>query len=921
MDRPANRQIGETRSSTLRRYAAAAVVLLVGVALSVALFVVVHNSQWRRIQTDFERAAEDRVSAVKREIESHLLIVESLGSFVASSRELQEGDIRRFRGQFRAFVPPLLSRRRSIQALKLVPRVLHRQREAYEAGVREAGHPGFQITERQTQGKMVRAARREEYFPVHFVEPLKGNEIALGFDLASDPTRLEALNRSRDTGRMLATARITLVQETGEQFGFLVFVPVYRKGAPADTIRDRRENLEGFGLGVFRIGDIVENALSYVKPEGIDMRLLDSSADSGKQFLHSHSSRMRGSPAAQNSGMVAALQAAMRYRETFDVAGRRWTIVCTPTGEFLSSATTWQIWGSLAGGLLLTGTLVFYLVSTITHATRIAKANQQLSDEIVQRRRAEHELSKAKDAAEEANRAKSDFLAKMSHEIRTPMTAILGYADLLTDPALSPSDRDNHVAVIRRNGERLLGLINQILDLSKIEAGKMTVEMRRCGLVSVVADVAGTMGPRAEQRGTCLSVEYAGELPETILTDAARLRQAMINLVGNAVKFTENGSVRIVVTFLPDWREGLPAVRMQVIDTGIGISKEKLPHLFDPFMQADASTSRRYGGTGLGLAITHYIAELLGGQLTVQSAPGTGSTFTMTIPTGSLEGVNMLDRPAEAARAPAPGPQAPGPRTLAGIRVLLAEDGIDNQRLIQAVLSRAGASVEIAENGRVAVSKADAETFDVILMDMQMPEMDGYQATGILRNRGCDAPILALTAHAMSVDRQRCLAAGCDDHLAKPIDHVRLIEAVAEHAGRRAAGENGAADSARTDAGEARQAIEPELADDPHLAGLIDEFVAGLADRVGAIRGALAHGDLARVQRLSHQLRGAAGSYGYAALTDLARRVEQAAKGGDTEGARLALKELADLAQAVIRARRPRGRLDQQLHGRPQEEG
>jgi len=515
------------------------------------------------------------------------------------------------------------------------------------------------------------------------------------------------------------------------------------------------------------------------------------------------------------------------------------------------------------------------------------------------------ELVTARNQAETATAAKSSFLANMSHEIRSPMTAILGYTDLLADPTLTPSARNNYLAVVRRNGEHLLYLINDILDLSKIEAGKLALDVQPCSLVSLVADVAGMMRPRAGERGNSLVVEYAGELPETVRTDGPRLRQALVNLVGNAVKFTEKGTVRIRVAFLPEWRGAGPAVKIEVIDTGIGIRAELLRQLFQPFNQGDASVSRRFGGTGLGLAISRHIAELLGGELTVQSTFGQGSTFSLTLPTGDLQGVRMLPSPAEALEESVPEPGLSTGKELAGVRVLLAEDGFDNQVLIRTVLGKAGAEVEIAENGRVAVDKAQAEPFDVILMDMNMPEMDGYQATRTLRDRGYAQPILALTASAMPDDAERSRAAGCDGHLTKPIDRAQLVRTIAEYAARASA----AGDRALPSGGETRAHLEADaqeapvsqFADDPDIAAILGPFVAGLDAQVRAMHEALAghrHQDLRRV---AHQMKGAGGSYGYPALTDAAKALEDAAKNEDPAGAATALERLAALCQAIQR--------------------
>ena len=411
------------------------------------------------------------------------------------------------------------------------------------------------------------------------------------------------------------------------------------------------------------------------------------------------------------------------------------------------------------------------------------KAHQEHLEELVNIRT--QEMVAAKEAAEAANRAKSDFLATISHEIRTPMTAILGYADLLMDPQLDASTRDNYATTIHRSGEYLLGLINDILDLSKIEAGKVKMLFDRCNLVAILADVAELLRPRAQMNRLQFAVEYAGPMPQTIYSDGDRLRQAIINLAGNAIKFTEKGSVRIVATFRPATPQNDATVQIDVIDTGIGISPETMTHLFRPFTQGNSFIPRKYGGTGLGLVISHHIARLLGGALTATSELGTGSTFSLTIPTGSLDGVAMLQNPTEFVipEADRIKPWTSEVANLTGTRILLAEDGIDNRDLIETLLRHAGAEVATAENGRVAVEKTQDETFDLILMDMNMPEMDGYEATRILRDRGYRGPIVALTANAMIGDSERCLNAGCDGYLTEPIDRKRLIQLVAASIG------------------------------------------------------------------------------------------------------------------------------------------
>jgi signal transduction histidine kinase/ActR/RegA family two-component response regulator len=397
------------------------------------------------------------------------------------------------------------------------------------------------------------------------------------------------------------------------------------------------------------------------------------------------------------------------------------------------------------------------------------------------------ELEIARRRAEQANKAKTEFLANMSHEIRTPMTAILGFADILlleegTESA--PPERIDALQTIKRNGEHLLELLNDILDLSKIEASCLAVERIRFAPTKIVSDVISLMKIRAEAKSLEFRVAYAGQIPETIESDPTRLRQILINLVGNALKFTTAGSVEIRVRLLHgDTDEG--RLEFAVADTGVGMTREQLDRLFRPFTQADASTTRKFGGTGLGLSITKRLTEMLGGRIGAESEAGLGSTFIATIATGPLSGVRMIEPSAPRPSAPKPTSVAQPQTSILNRRVLLAEDGIDNQRLVSFVLKKAGAHVSIVENGQAAMELAlearDAgQPYDVILMDIQMPVMDGYTATSRLRAAGYDGPIIGLTAHTMSGDRDKCIAAGCDDYATKPIDRAKLVSLIAD---------------------------------------------------------------------------------------------------------------------------------------------
>ncbi|MEZ6318630.1 MAG: PAS domain-containing protein [Phycisphaerales bacterium] len=374
--------------------------------------------------------------------------------------------------------------------------------------------------------------------------------------------------------------------------------------------------------------------------------------------------------------------------------------------------------------------------------------------------RVNKELKAARDAAEAAGRAKSAFLANMSHELRTPLSAIVGYAELLADEH-DPETVALAAGVIESNGRHLLGMVNDVLDLAKVEADRVRIELAECSLPHLIEDVLATCAPRADSQGVRLGFTLGDRAPEDVRTDPGRLRQILLNLVGNAVKFTSAGDVRV--------RVGVEhsQIAIDVEDTGIGMSPDFVGRLFEPFTQADDSSTRSHAGTGLGLAISRRLARLLGGELVChRSSPNEGTVMRLRLP-------NLPVLP----RTSAPAPEAPRLPADLACRVLLAEDGPDNARLLIHLLTSAGATVDHAADGREAIDRAlgRGSDYDLILMDMQMPELDGYGAAAELRARGYTRPIIALTAHAMPEDRDRCLAAGCDDFLTKPVPRGELV--------------------------------------------------------------------------------------------------------------------------------------------------
>jgi PAS domain S-box-containing protein len=534
-------------------------------------------------------------------------------------------------------------------------------------------------------------------------------------------------------------------------------------------------------------------------------------------------------------------------------------------------------------------------------------------DDVTRLEQNELELRKSRDEAESANRAKSDFLARMSHEIRTPMNAILGFADILRRGyEENEAERQEYLETIHSSGQHLLELINDILDLSKIEAGKLEFETSRCSPHALICEVVSVLSVRAEQKRIELKFQWDGGVPESIETDPTRLRQALTNLIGNAIKFTEKGAVRVIARVV---RNGpTPKLSIDVIDSGIGMKGDVLDRIFQPFSQADTSITRRFGGTGLGLSISKQIAEALGGGISVASEFGKGSTFSLTILTGPLDNVAIINPKSLKSSLQLDRKIEHPAVTLQGLRVLLAEDGASNRKLISLMLERVGAIIEPAENGQICVDLAMKRKYDVILMDMQMPVMDGYTAATTLRRKGLKLPIIALTAHAMRGDEEKCRAAGCSGFVTKPIDMDLLLRTISEAAGVKSAAVPAPAELAgQACAAPTQPPIRsggPELqstlpTDDPEFCQIVEEFVDRLKSQVAAISDAWSRGDMDELAGLAHWVKGSGGTAGFNALTDPASDLERAAREKRMDEIAVSISQIQDVAGRIAAPPKP----------------
>ncbi|MCQ1854449.1 PAS domain-containing hybrid sensor histidine kinase/response regulator [Neorhizobium galegae] len=522
-------------------------------------------------------------------------------------------------------------------------------------------------------------------------------------------------------------------------------------------------------------------------------------------------------------------------------------------------------------------TVVSYNATTFYDRSRTLQGVFAAARDVTERKRFEAELQLAKAAAESASRTKSDFLASMSHEIRTPMNAVMGIADLLAKTSLTP-EQDKYVQIFRRSGDNLLNLINDILDLSKVEASQLDLEQTGFSLSDHLEKVIEMVAPKAQEKGLTLVCEIEKNVSNDLVGDPTRLRQVLLNLLGNAVKFTEAGMVSLKVA--RDQDGSVPtALRFSVSDTGIGIAEGKLARVFERFTQADSSTTRRFGGSGLGLTISKRLVELMGGRIWVTSTVAQGSVFSFTVP---FEVWVAANRPVSAPVGA--GPEVPLP----ALRILMAEDSPDNCIIALAYLEDTPYLIDVAETGLIACEMFKAGHYDLLLMDRQMPVMDGLTATRTIRawekaNSRAPIPIIALTASALKGDREACLAAGCTAYLSKPIKQDVLLQAIKDYS----------AIASHPPKDDDRHDIPPSWQPSARLAARIPAYLESCRQNVVTMGEALDRADFEAVTILGHNMRGSGGAFGFQAITDFGAGLEQASENSDVGTSRRLVDELA----------------------------
>lgn len=746
----------QAQAGWLGRFAPA-LLLLGGFALSTALAYWTVRNIDNEARVMFERRADRLVVEIQRRVNRPGYGLKGArGMYMAS-------DIVK-RHEFRAYVESHdLAEFPGTLGLGFIERVPRADLEEHIARERADGAPDYQVHP-ESDG--------DPLYIIKHIFPLEPNRPAWGFDVGTEPRRREAVERAIETGSPTMTARLNLVQDNQNRAGFLYLVPVFHRGAPLATPAQRSAALMGLAYAPIvidnafaNIGEHTENMLRFDVYEG-------SHAEAGEVLFDfdAHLSEVTGL-VAEPGGRGG------RYASTHEmsVAGRTWTVEIVSTARFDDSIS------HLAPALFALGGM-FFSVLLASAAWSLGHGRERAYRLATLMTR---DLALAKERADAANRSKSEFLANMSHEIRTPLTSILGYTNLLRDEgdlSKAPPERVNAISTIQAAGEHLMTVINDILDLSKIEAGRVVVERIDTPLVQLLVDIQQLMRLRASERGVSLRTVFATPVPDHIISDPTRLRQILMNLVGNAAKFTTEGHIEIRVHVHPGEPEG--RIRFEIEDTGPGMTEAQANKLFTPFTQADNSVTRRHGGTGLGLTISRRLAMVMGGDVYLHATePGRGSCFVLELPLAVAPGATFVDAISNEEGPAAVPLRSPSAKLLAlSGKLLVAEDNVVNQRLIAFHLKKAGAEVDVTINGREALemvlrAENEGRPYAVLLTDMQMPEMDGYTLARTLRDRACDIPIVALTAHAMAEDRQKCIEAGCNDYVTKPIDKAALIEA------------------------------------------------------------------------------------------------------------------------------------------------
>jgi signal transduction histidine kinase/DNA-binding NarL/FixJ family response regulator len=736
-------------------------IFVTGIGLSIGTYILLQSKQQSQFNIQFEYDANSYIKAIQHGIALNIEALQRIQAVFSYTGSLSHSD-------FSLLAQHDLNRYPGINGLAWARRVKDIEVDAFEKAMRDGDFSDFHIKELNGDGQLVPVSERNEYLPYTFIAPVPEFRSVYGFDILSENKRSSTVYSALDAGEARATKPYLPKFSENTQDNLLVYLPVFKSGLPVETVEQRRQAISGFGVAEFRIGGMLAFAISKATVStGLDLYVFDSTEKSDEIFLHAQTSQRT---TAQLAPKISELSSVPYWKGLVEVAGRQWTLVIKPTATYVNAHQSRQAIIALVIGLIITSLIVVNLFLSM----RRSHDKERFLSDLVE---SNNSLELAKQTADAANKSKSIFLANMGHEIRTPMNAILGYGNLLRRDAELSTNQQDKVDIIVNSGENLLALINEILEMSKLEAGEITVNVKHFDLHNLLNDIEKMIRLRAVAKRLQLDVLRSEEVPRFVMTDENKLRLMLTNLLGNAVKYTEEGGIVMRIETTRVLGSESLRLRVEVEDSGSGIEAEEIKKIFGHF-EKTTSGLRSGSGTGLGLALSREYSHLLGGDITVISELGRGSVFhlELDIEKGEEEQVlRMLPQRCVIGMK----------STQPAVRVLVVDDTVLNRSLLKTILERIGFQVREAINGEEAVALYKEWLPQVVLMDVVMPVMDGLEATRQIKSapQGEDVTIIVLSASAFDDTLEKTLDAGAATYLRKPIKEEELLAVIGEHAG------------------------------------------------------------------------------------------------------------------------------------------